>query len=98
MKGRERVELAAREDAVPGQGRAVINRSRSQVDPEITVLGSPEGAKASSEASGGVSMGVGVGVGFGLVAEIEKVEDDSVGGLFLLEVVAEVVVDGREGD
>jgi hypothetical protein len=33
-----------------------------------------------------------------LVAKIEKVEDNSVGGLFLLKVVAEVGVDGGEGD
>jgi hypothetical protein len=43
-------------------------------------------------------VGVGVGIGFRLVAEIEEVEDNSVGGLFLLEVAAEVVVDGGEGD
>jgi hypothetical protein len=43
-------------------------------------------------------VGVGVGVGFRLVAEIEKVEDNSVGGLFLLKVVVEVGVDGGEGD
>ncbi|KAE8056927.1 hypothetical protein FH972_013659 [Carpinus fangiana] len=86
------------EHTVPGQRRAVIELSHSQVDPKVAILGNPEGAEAIGEARGGVPMGVGVGVGFRLVAEIEKVEDNSVGGLFLLEVVAEVGVDGGEGD
>ncbi|KAE8057477.1 hypothetical protein FH972_014167 [Carpinus fangiana] len=98
VEGSERVELAMGEHTVPGQRRAVIELSHSQVDPKVAILGNPEGAEAIGEARGGVPMGVGVGVGFRLVAEIEKVEDNSVGGLFLLEVVAEVGVDGGEGD
>lgn len=98
MEGSERVKLAAGEHTVPGQRRAVIDRSRSQIDPKVPILGGPEGAEAIGEARGGVPVGVGVGIGFRLVAEIEEVEDDSVGGLFLLEVVAEVGVDGGEGD
>lgn len=98
MEGSERVELAAGKHTVPGQRGAVIDRSSSQVDPKVAVLGGPEGAEAVGEARGGVPVGVGVGVGFRLVAEIEEVEDDSVGGLFLLEVVAEEGVDGGEGD
>ncbi|KAE8076184.1 hypothetical protein FH972_014848 [Carpinus fangiana] len=98
VEGSERVELAMGEHTVPGQRRAVIELSHSQVDPKVAILGNPEGAKAIGEARGRVPMGVGVGVGFRLVAEIEKVEDNSVGGLFLLEVVAEMGVDGGEGD
>jgi hypothetical protein len=57
---------------------AIIDRSHSQVDPKVAILGGPEGAEAIGEARGGVPVGVGVGVGFRLVAEIEKVEDNSV--------------------
>jgi hypothetical protein len=98
VEGSERVELATGEPTVPGQRRVVIDWSHSQVDPKVAILGGPKGAEAIGEAKGGVPVGVGVGVGFRLVAEIEKVEDNSIGGLFLLEVVAEVGVDGGEGD
>ena len=74
MEGSERVELATGEHTVPGQRRAVIDRSRNQVDPKVAILGGPEGAEAIGEARGGVLMGVGVGIGFRLVAEIEEVE------------------------
>lgn len=97
VEGSERVELAAGEHTVPGQRWAIIDRSRSQVDPKVAVLGGPDGAEAVGEARGGVPVGVGVSVGFRLVAEIEEVEDDSVGGLFLLKVAAEEGVEGGVG-
>lgn len=71
MKSGEGVEFAAREEAIARDGGAVVDGAGAEIDPEIAVLGGPEGAGAAGEGGGGVAVGIGVGVGFGLGAEVE---------------------------
>jgi hypothetical protein len=48
----ERVELAARQYAIAGQGGTVIDGSRGQIDPNVSVLRGPDGAEAIGEGRG----------------------------------------------
>lgn len=94
VKRSKRVELAAWDNAIPGQYRAIVNRACSQIDPKVAVFAGPDIAHALGDARGGVALGIGVSVGFGLGAQIEQVEVDSIDGFFLLEVLLDDGVDG----
>ena len=48
----ERVELAARQYTIAGQGGTIIDGSRGQIDPNVSVFRGPDGAEAIGEARG----------------------------------------------
>lgn len=102
VKGGKGVEIAPREDAITRQGRAVIDRPRREVDPEVAVLGSPESARASSKSEGGVAAStgtVGVGVRLGLGAKIEEVYEVRVPAVLLaVKIVLDDGIDDGEGN
>ncbi len=52
MESGERVELAARQYAIAGQGGTIIDGSRGQIDPNVSVFHGPDGAEAIGEGRG----------------------------------------------
>ncbi|RDX64745.1 hypothetical protein CR513_56665, partial [Mucuna pruriens] len=106
VEGSEGVELAARDDAVTGDGGAVVDGAGAEVDPEVAMGGCEEGAGAFGDSgrgfgAGGVGVGVGFGVGVGIGGEVEEVEVNvGLGGVRVVfeEVVLDDLVDGGVRD
>jgi len=104
VKGGKRVELTTGEHAIARECRTVVHRTSTQVDPNVPVLTSPDGAEAARvPRRAGVSAGGGRGVGVlaRLLAKVEQVDVDGLSGAGTGEravVLGDEIVDERVGN
>ncbi|KAI4387784.1 hypothetical protein MLD38_000186 [Melastoma candidum] len=105
MKGCQGMKITPWEHPVAGDCGAVIDRTRTEVNPGIPVVASPDSAETLGDGRRervGVPGGIIVGIRAGLGAKVEEVEVDSrrvgIGLSGALEVRSDEFVDGGVRD